>query len=370
MCGIPHHAVARLPGQADRARPSGRAVRAARGPAGGARHRQARRGPRRHAGRDARRGVARSARAQLRRRRRRRRARRLRPRVPRRHDRRLPRHRGGDAPRRWSRRLARVAPRELVFGRGDDDQRAGRAGSRRATRACRARRSPTATTRPSSRARSGAGGRPAASAPRRPRAAAAAAAVLRYARADPAGRRAAGRAPRASTARTDTLVIDEQARRHLELTESLLDRRRAGSLIDVLDESRTAMGGRLLRRWLLFPSVDVARDPPPPRRRRAAGRARTRARDAARACWASIADLERLVGRARLGVATPRDLAVLGRSLARLPLAGDALAEARRRRDWRLAAASEACCCAGRRISAPRSRAELGARAARRRAGA
>ena len=60
-----------VPGQADRARPSGRAVRAARGSAGRARHRQARRRPRRHAGRGAGRGVAGSAHAQLRRRRRR-----------------------------------------------------------------------------------------------------------------------------------------------------------------------------------------------------------------------------------------------------------------------------------------------------------
>src|SRR4029077_16925153 len=90
-----------------------------------------------------------------------------------------------------------------------------------------------------------------------PRAAVAAAAVLRYVGATQPG---AG-LPVARLelyARTDTLIIDEQARRHLELTESLLDRCRAGSLIEVLDETRTAMGARRLRRWLLFPSIDVA----------------------------------------------------------------------------------------------------------------
>ena len=127
--------------------------------------------------------------------------------------------------------------------------------------------------------------------------------------------------------RTDTLIIDEQARRHLELTESLLDRRRAGSLIEVLDESRTAMGGRLLRRWLLFPSVDVAtiRRRHDAVERLVAGHA---ARDVARGVLGDIADVERLVARARLGVATPRDLAVLGRSLAQLPSLVAALADA------------------------------------------
>ena len=129
-------------------------------------------------------------------------------------------------------------------------------------------------------------------------------------------------------ARTDTLIIDEQARRHLELTESLLDRRRAGSLIDVLDETRTAMGGRRLRRWLLFPSRDVAAI----RRRHDAVERLVGAhgaRDKARKLLGEMSDVERLVGRARLGVATPRDLAVLGRSLALLPPLTIALAEAR-----------------------------------------
>ena len=62
---------------------------------------------------------------------------------------------------------------------------------------------------------------------------------------------------------------------------------------------------RLLRRWLAAPLVDVAADPPPPRRRRVAGRARARARRAARASSPRSDDLERLAGRATLGVATP-----------------------------------------------------------------
>ncbi|HVR03126.1 MAG TPA: DNA mismatch repair protein MutS, partial [Polyangia bacterium] len=122
--------------------------------------------------------------------------------------------------------------------------------------------------------------------------------------------------------------LDEQARAHLELTESMQDRRRAGSLLDVIDETRSAMGGRLLRRWLLFPLVDVAAIR---RRQDAVERlvSAHAARDRARKHLSEIADLERLVGRARLGVATPRDLAVLGRSLASLPALVAALDEAR-----------------------------------------
>jgi len=161
---------------------------------------------------------------------------------------------------------------------------------------------------------------------RAPRAADAAAAVLRYAGATQPGAELPV-ARLALYARADALVIDEQARRHLELAESLLDRRRAGSLLDVLDETKSAMGGRRLRAWLLFPSVDLDAIR---RRHDAVERlvAAHGARDRARKLLGEMSDLERLVGRARLGVATPRDLAALGRSLALLPSLAAALAEA------------------------------------------
>ena len=150
--------------------------------------------------------------------------------------------------------IGRVAPRELVLGRGDAEGALGELvrgafpGLPRATvadgdaeaelgRALGARFDPVALES-------------------LPRAAEAAATVLRYARAtQPGAELPVTRL--ALYAHTDTLVIDEQARRHLELTESLLERRRSGSLIEVLDETRSAMGGRRLRSWLLFPSVDL-----------------------------------------------------------------------------------------------------------------
>ncbi len=127
--------------------------------------------------------------------------------------------------------------------------------------------------------------------------------------------------------RDDFLIIDEQARAHLELCETMLDRRRTGSLLDVLDATASAMGGRLLRRWLLFPLRDKALI----RRRHDAVEslvARHSARTAARKVLGGLGDVERLAGRARLGVATPRDLVALGRSLGALPELQSLLAQA------------------------------------------
>ncbi|HET6282215.1 MAG TPA: DNA mismatch repair protein MutS, partial [Polyangia bacterium] len=162
---------------------------------------------------------------------------------------------------------------------------------------------------------------------RTPMAITAAGRVLRYARSTQPG----ARLPMQRLDifhRADYLVLDEQARAHLELTETILGRKRTGSLLDVIDETRSAMGGRLLRYWLLFPLVDVARIR---RRQDAVERlvlAQT-ARDAVRKILIELGDIERLVGRARLGVATPRDLVALGCSLVLMPALSDALQSSR-----------------------------------------
>ena len=222
--------------------------------------------------------------------------------------------------------IGRAAPRELVLGRGD---REGPLAERIRAAFPRLPRAAVVDGEPASELARALGARfDAALLDRWPQAARAAAAVLRYACATQPGAELA-LAGLEIARRDDALIIDEQARAHLELVESLQERRRTGSLIDLLDQTRTAMGGRLLRRWLLFPSRDLAVIR---RRQDAVERlvAAHAARDKARKRLGEIADLERLVGRARLGVATPRDLAVLGRSLGELPgLAAD-LAEAHR----------------------------------------
>src|SRR4051812_44393857 len=56
----------------------------------------------------------------------------------------------------------------------------------------------------------------------------------------------------------DSVVLDEAAIANLELTEPRIGRHKEGSLLSVIDDTATAPGGRLLRRWLLYPLVDVA----------------------------------------------------------------------------------------------------------------
>jgi DNA mismatch repair protein MutS len=116
----------------------------------------------------------------------------------------------------------------------------------------------------------------------------------------------------------DAVVLDEAAIANLELTETLIGKRTQGSLLEIIDQTATAPGGRLLRRWLLYPLVDVAQI----RRRQDAVAwlvERPALCEAVRRALSRIADLERLAGKAMLGVATPRDLGRLRDALANLP---------------------------------------------------
>jgi DNA mismatch repair protein MutS len=151
----------------------------------------------------------------------------------------------------------------------------------------------------------------------RPTAIAAAAAVLAYARAT----QPAGALPVARLALYDpaaTMVLDEAAIANLELCATLVGGKRSGSLLEVLDETVTAPGARLLRRWLLYPLTDLAAigdRADAVAELFAAGELRAEVRRVLRA----IADLERLAGRAALGVAGPRDLGRMRDTLLALP---------------------------------------------------
>ena len=121
------------------------------------------------------------------------------------------------------------------------------------------------------------------------------------------------------------LLLDESTRRNLELVESLRDGSRRHTLLDVVDETRTAMGARLVRRWLLEPERDVkeiCRRHGVVETLVARGDARQRLREA----LGRIRDLERLLGRAALGTVSPLDLAALRLSLLALPEVEQALA--------------------------------------------
>src|SRR6266536_3132851 len=122
----------------------------------------------------------------------------------------------------------------------------------------------------------------------------------------------------------DHLVLDNITVRNLELVESLGGTGQGRSLLDVIDETVTGMGARLLRSWLLRPSIS-----------RGEVEARQGAvselhashikRDSLRSRLKEVADIERLVGRLNLGSASPRDLLGLRRSLDQVPYVREAL---------------------------------------------
>ncbi|MGE0872018.1 MAG: DNA mismatch repair protein MutS [Kofleriaceae bacterium] len=117
---------------------------------------------------------------------------------------------------------------------------------------------------------------------------------------------------------SDAVVLDEAAIANLELVQTMIGGHKRGSLLDVLDRTETAPGGRRLRRWLLYPLVDVAQI----RRRQDAVAwlvERPALAESIRRALGQIADLERLAGKATLGIATPRDLGKLRDALGQLP---------------------------------------------------
>lgn len=116
----------------------------------------------------------------------------------------------------------------------------------------------------------------------------------------------------------DFMALDATTLRHLELVHSAVDGTRDGTVLALLDQTVTAMGGRLLRRWLLEPLLQVDAI----RQRQAAVAALVEGwivREDAREILKEIADIERIVGRVNLGLASPRDLWALRQSLQSLP---------------------------------------------------
>ncbi len=114
------------------------------------------------------------------------------------------------------------------------------------------------------------------------------------------------------------MELDLNARRNLELTATLRGKEKRGSLLWVLDRTRTAMGARLLRSWLERPLLSVAAI----RRRLGAVEELVRdavAREELTAVLSGINDMERLIGRVVYGSAGGRDMASLRASLERLP---------------------------------------------------
>jgi DNA mismatch repair protein MutS len=122
--------------------------------------------------------------------------------------------------------------------------------------------------------------------------------------------------------RADSMVLDGVTVRNLELVEPLFAADAGtpaqATVLSVIDQSLTGMGGRLLRQRLLRPSMDRAEIE---QRLDAVGEMlqQTILRAEVRKQLAGILDIERLLAKVTLGTAGPRDLLALGKSLEKIP---------------------------------------------------
>ena len=116
----------------------------------------------------------------------------------------------------------------------------------------------------------------------------------------------------------DHLVIDENSRRNLELTETSRDRNFQGSLLWCMDRCKTAMGSRMLRNWLLKPLLSVvAINDRLDAVEELAGDGSKRKR--IESILSELSDIERLGVRLSSGTVSPKDLAAIASSLSLLP---------------------------------------------------
>ncbi len=116
----------------------------------------------------------------------------------------------------------------------------------------------------------------------------------------------------------DYMILDSSTRRNLELTETMRDKNKHGSLLWVIDKTKTAMGGRLLRNYIEQPLIvkdlmnkrldavsELLKNPVD--------------REELREYLNEVYDLERLLGRITYKTANPRDLIAFKNSLSILP---------------------------------------------------
>ncbi len=122
------------------------------------------------------------------------------------------------------------------------------------------------------------------------------------------------------------MIIDSSSRRNLELVETLREKQKRGSLLWVLDKTKTAMGARLLRKFIEQPLIDRQEIE---RRLEAVEELNSQViiREELREYLNPIYDLERLIGRISYQTANPRDLIAFKISLGMLPHLKTLLAE-------------------------------------------
>ena len=127
---------------------------------------------------------------------------------------------------------------------------------------------------------------------------------------------------------SESMVLDEVTLRNLELLRNVRDRTRRGTLLEILDKTKTPMGSRTLARWMEMPSVskeeisrrleaveELSGDPI--------------LRGSLIEALDGAGDVERLMGRISTGSANPKDLTAIRSALERLPCISMALERSR-----------------------------------------
>ena len=124
--------------------------------------------------------------------------------------------------------------------------------------------------------------------------------------------------------RDSFMQLDATAIRNLELVRSMADGSKRGTLLGIMDFTKTSMGARRLRSWIEAPLLDIARIH---ERQEAVAElvASATLRDAVAEQLKAVADLERIVSRVEVGSANARDLVALRGSLSVLPGLKDVL---------------------------------------------
>ena len=114
------------------------------------------------------------------------------------------------------------------------------------------------------------------------------------------------------------MMLDSSTRRNLELCETLREKQKRGSLLWVLDKTKTAMGARMLRKYVEQPLIDKKEIE---RRLEAVQELKDQAisREELREYLSPVYDLERLITKIAYGSANPRDLTAFRTSLEMLP---------------------------------------------------
>ena len=114
------------------------------------------------------------------------------------------------------------------------------------------------------------------------------------------------------------MILDAATRRNLELTETMREKSKRGSLLWVLDKTMTSMGGRLLRKWIEQPLVNLGDIQ---QRLDAVNEFKNRfmARMEIREMLRRVYDIERLMGKVVLGSVNCRDLIALKNSVGQIP---------------------------------------------------